>query len=93
MRHREFVEETISKLLADGCIKEVTQIPHNVNPLTVAEGSKLRLVLDLREVNPFVNVKPVKYEDLRTLAQLLEKDDYFASFDLKSGYHHIAISD
>ena len=87
------MERSIQELLESNCIRECRDIPHNVNPLSVAEGNKLRLVLDLRDVNPYVEVKSVKYEDLRILSQLLEKDDFFASFDLKSGYHHIAIAE
>ena len=32
-----------------------------------------------------------KCEDLKTFSELFEKNDYFVTFDLKSGYHHIDI--
>ena len=51
LRHSEFVSTAIQELLKDGCIKEVESMPFVCNPLTVAEGEKLRLVLDLRHVN------------------------------------------
>ena len=49
-----FVEAALQELLIDGRILQTDTVPYVVNPLSVAEGSKLRLVLDLRNVNPFV---------------------------------------
>jgi hypothetical protein len=62
-----------------------------VNPLTVAEGKKLRLVLDLRHVNEFTHVSKFKYEGLNSLADMFSQGFYFFTFDLESGYHHIDI--
>ena len=59
----------------------------------MSEGQKLRLVLDLRNVNPYVNNVKFKYEGLKTASDLLEKDDFMATFDLKNGYHHIPIDE
>ena len=47
VRHPQFVEEAISKLLLNDCIQEHCEPPYCVNPLSVAEGKKLRLVIDL----------------------------------------------
>ena len=51
LRHPDFVVHAISELLDNGCITEHSGPPFCVNPLTVAEGKKLRLVNDLRHVN------------------------------------------
>ena len=85
------MESSIETLLREGCIKEVTEIPYCCNPLTVAEGKKLRLVLDLRHVNEYLDFPKFKYENLKVAAKHLQKDNYFCTFDLKSGYHHIDI--
>ena len=50
--HPQFVQETISRLLLNDCIQEHCEPRYCVNPLSVAEGKKLRLVIDLRHVNP-----------------------------------------
>ena len=50
LRNRPFVDEAIRKLEAFGCIEESSARPFCCNPLTVAEGEKLRLVLDLRPI-------------------------------------------
>ena len=76
LRHKQFVEESIKQLQDSGCVKEVFQIPHCVNPLTVAEGKKLRLVLDLRNVNKHLNITKFKYENLSTVAEIINKNDY-----------------
>ena len=91
-RHPKFVEEAITSLLSKSCIQELNCRPHCCNPLTVAEnGSKLRLVIDLRHVNKFIKFTKFRYEDLTTLSEMFQEGDYFTKFDLSSGYHHIDI--
>ena len=92
LNNATFVEEAIESLLTKGCISEVDEIPMCCNPLTVAnKSSKLRLVLDLRHVNQYVQLDKFKYEDLTTFAEIFEEKDFFVTFDLTSGYHHIDI--
>ena len=91
LNHPDFVAEAINKLLVTGSIKEQVLPPYVVNPLTVSESNKLRLVLDLRHVNQFTCVTRFKYEGLDTLAQMFSTGFYFFTFDLESGYHHIDI--
>ena len=91
LNHRDFVAESITKLVSQNCAKEVSQPPFCCNPLTVATGKKLRLVLDLRHVNAHLKKFQFRYENLKTLAKIFEKGFYFATFDIKNGYHHISI--
>ena len=91
LQHPEFVAEAISELLCNGCIVEHEVPPVCVNPLTVAEGKKLRLVIDLRHVNNYLVKPKFKYEDLRSLSQVLDEGHWFFTWDLKSGYHHVDI--
>ncbi|XP_072042790.1 uncharacterized protein [Amphiura filiformis] len=49
--HPDFVESAIADLLLKHCVIEVPTRPYCCNPLTVAEGKTLRLVLDLRHPN------------------------------------------
>ena len=93
LKHPDFVEEAISKLLKQKCIMETKEIPYCCNPLTVAESSKLRLVLDLRHVNPCLEKHSFKYENLKIFPELFEQGYYFSSYDLKSGYHHVSINE
>ena len=91
LRHPDFVVHAISELLDNGCITEHSESPFCVHPLTVAEGKKLRLVIDLRHVNCHLVRFKFKYEDLRTLSQVLQEGHWFFTWDLKSGYHHVYI--
>ena len=89
---RKFVETEIDNYLKKGYIHEIKNISYCCNPLTVAGERKPRLVLDLRHVNNFLNVTSFKYEDLKVVSDLLDKNDYFTSYDLISGYFHIDIN-
>lgn len=67
-------------------------MPKFCNPLTVAENKgKLRLVIDLRNINDHVVKHKFQYEDLHTLSETMNKNDFFTTFDLKTGYYHIDI--
>lgn len=90
-QHSEFVTQAISELLAYGCIIEHSVPLFCVNPLSVAKGKKLLLVIDLRHVNSFLVRFKFKYEDLRSLSEVLEEGHWFFTCDLKSGYHHVDI--
>ena len=92
LENQEFVGEALEALERDHCIRQISSQPYCCNPLTVACGStKQRLVLDLRHVNQFVYLQHFKYEDLSTFVEIFERGDYFGTFDLKSGYHHVHI--
>ena len=86
-----FRHSAIIELLSNGCIVEHDVPPFCVNPLTVAEGKNLRLVIDLRHVNNCLAKSRFKYEDLRSLSQVPDEGHWFFTWDLKSGYHHVDI--
>ena len=82
-------------LLAAASIEEVPQSSISViSPLGVVpkKNSKLRLILDLRFVNQHLHVKKFKYEDLLIVSHLISRGDWFITFDLTNGYHHIDVS-
>ena len=85
------MEEAITQLLQNGCVRELKQPPTCVNPLTVAIGKKLRLVIDLRHVNACLVKPKFRYEDLRSLSKVFQRGFWFVTWDLKSGYHHVDI--
>ncbi len=93
LKYPEFVSQAISELVKLGTVEVCQEIPHVINPLTVSVQSngKKRLILDLREVNHFIQKKSVKYEDMRTAQMFLKKGGFMYKFDLKSGYHHVDI--
>ena len=55
------------------------------------KSGKFRLILDLRYVNNHLSEFKFKYEDLHVVADLIELGDWFFTFDLRNGYHHVDI--
>ena len=67
-----------------------------VNPLTVAVNAKgkRRLCLDLsRYMNKIVKAPKFKLESTLAALQVIEKEEYMFSFDLKSAYHQIRMNE
>ena len=76
----------------DDCVVEDNCPPFCVNPLSVVEGRRLRLVKDLRHVHKYViRNNKFKYKDLWPLSQVLLEGSWFFNWDLKSRYHHVDI--
>jgi len=92
LKHKEFVAGATSELLSHECITEHDCPPYCVSPRTVVEGKKVGLVIDLRHVNEYLVKPKFKYEDLRSLSQVVEERYWFFTWDLKSGYHHVDIA-
>ena len=87
-----FVRESIDELLDCGAIIECATKPFVINPLTVAnKDGKLRLVIDMRHINPLIVKHRCKYDGHDVARQFLEKNGYMTVFNLKSGYHHIDV--
>ena len=61
-----FVESEIKALLEKGIVSKCNDIPHIVNPLTVAfnKKGKPRLVLNFRYINPHLHQFKIKFEDI-----------------------------
>lgn len=93
LQQRRFVQGAISELMTRGCIREVPVYPQFCNPLhvTVQSSDKLKLILELSQLNKFIIKKSVKCEDLRTVLQMVPPRMFVFSFDLKSAYDHIDI--
>ena len=88
-----FVTAAIEILVLAHCVEECSVCPIVRSPLSVVTNSKgkQRLVLDLRYINQFLPDRKFKYEGLSLVPSLFCRGDFFATFDLKSGYHHIDI--
>jgi hypothetical protein len=89
----DFVDSEVKKLLLSGVLIELKNKPMVINALTVAINAqgKKRLVLDLRQINPLLNVHRYKYEDIKVASLYLSRNCFMSIFDLKSGYHHVDI--
>ena len=93
--NREFVQMAIEELVVANCVVECSECPTVCSPLLVVKNAKgkLRLVIDLRVVNQCLPKQKFKYEGLNLIPDLCNSGDYFITFDLKSGYHHVDINE
>ena len=93
VEHSSFVSGAIDELVAGRCVVECGSSPIVCSALSVVTNAsgKQRLVLDLRYVNQFLPDRKFKYEGLELVPSLFNCGDFFTTFDLKSGYHHVDI--
>jgi len=65
LENKKFVTDSISEMISLGTLKQVTKLPHCVNPLSVSTNSsgKKRLILDLTYVNEHVFKEKIKFDD------------------------------
>ncbi|GAQ91383.1 hypothetical protein KFL_007760020 [Klebsormidium nitens] len=91
--HASFVTDAVSNLLATGTIQSVSDPPFLVSPQGVVPKAedKLRLTLDLRFLNQFLQITKFKYESIRMISELCLPKNLLFTIDLKAGYHHIDI--
>lgn len=92
LNHASFVHSAVRGLVGAGSVIAVSNSDITVcSPLGVVEGKKLRLIIDLRELNKHIDTVHFRYDDIKVACSLFEQGDFFFSFDLKSAYHHIDI--
>lgn len=81
--------ESISNLLKIGAIKHVKKCKHNF--LRKKPNGMLRFILNLKKLNEFISPPHFKLEDTRTVKNLLSKNCWLASIDLKDAYFSVPI--
>ena len=90
------IDIEIKKMLKEGIISPVDNKPmegeyiSNIFIRPKKDGS-IRLILNLKHFNKFVEKKHFKMSSLQTAIDLMEKDAYMASVDFKSAYYSVAI--
>lgn len=95
LKHSYFVDKSTEELVNNECIRELNYVPSVVSPqsVSVQKSGKKRLILDLREVNKHVWKEKIKADDWRLASTYFSQDCYMTKFDLKSGYHHVDITE
>ena len=90
--NKSFVSNEVAELLRLGFIHIPSKPPLVCSPLSVAQNAtKLRLVLDLSQLNKYVAESKFKLDDYKVLLPYLQNSSHATKFDLKSGYFHIEI--
>jgi len=90
----EHIDNCILKLQSIGAIISVeprtNQFVSKIFVVPKSDGT-YRLILNLKAVNEFIEHTHFKMEDYRTVCNLIQKDGFMASIDLKDAYHLIFV--
>jgi ribonuclease HI len=91
----EFVDQELKNLLQAGAIEQCATPPKCISPVGCVpkKGGKLRLIIDLRKINSHILVPKFQYEDIRTVTQMIQKNDQMITLDITNGFHHIPIAE
>lgn len=91
---RSAIQHEITSLQVTGAISKVKKSQKQfLSPVFLVDkpNGKSRFILNLKKLNKFINPPHFKLEDIRTVANLIHKDFYLASFDLKDAYFTVPI--
>lgn len=86
--------ESIQELEAYGaistCVACKDQFISNIF-LRPKPNGKMRLILNLKQLNKFIDTSHFKIEDFRTTLKLMSRDCFMATLDIKNAYHFVKI--
>ncbi|XP_034944884.1 uncharacterized protein [Chelonus insularis] len=88
------IQSEISELLMKGAMKEVEEVPGQfLSPffLVPKTDGQQRFILNLKDLNKFINVEHFELEDLRSACNLLDRDIFMGTIDLKDVYFLIPV--
>ena len=92
LQNNDFAIAELLRLESLGCISRVSTQPFLCLPLSVVFSKKLRLVVDAsRHLNPYLEDRKIKLEDLEVREQIFLKGDFQTKIDLDSGYWHVPL--
>eukprot|EP01122_Echinamoeba_exundans_P007166 TRINITY_DN213_c0_g1_i6.p2 TRINITY_DN213_c0_g1~~TRINITY_DN213_c0_g1_i6.p2 ORF type:complete len:549 (+),score=20.96 TRINITY_DN213_c0_g1_i6:1731-3377(+) len=88
-----FVTQELQRLVDQGALTEVQARPYLVLPIGVVpkKGGKRRLIHNLRYLNKFLAARKFKYEDISTIAEIVQEGDWMTVLDVQDGFYHISI--
>ena len=91
------IKDEIDKLLTKGIIKETCHKEKEfVSPIFISHKSNggIRLILNLKQLNKNIEYHHFKMDSINTLVlNLITKDCFMASIDLKDAYYSVKISE
>ncbi len=96
LEHNELVNKAISEMVEAGAASALPTgvIPTVVSPLGVVpkpHSDKLRLIVNMRYVNKSPRQASLLIQGLCDIVDMADKGDYSSSYDLTSGYYHVAL--
>ena len=93
-KHKEFGMSEVKKLISSDRIEIVATKPHCVLPLhVVVQPKKKRLILDCTDLNQYIDVPKIKFDDYKCALNFFHNKGYLICFDFKDGYYHVKLAD
>lgn len=92
-QYEGFVTQELGRLTDQAALTETPYKPYLVLPIGVVpkKSGKLRLIHNLRYLNKFLAARKFKYEDISTIAEIVQPDDWMTVLDVEDGFYHISI--
>ena len=91
---RRFLDDYVLRMLNCGSWEPATCTQFVCRAFLVPKRNSsdpFRFITDLRPVNRYLKQLACRYESLRRLCTMAEKDDWMFSFDLQDGFHAVAV--
>jgi hypothetical protein len=93
LEHREFASNAVVEMVTEKVVKllqpgEKLWVASPVWVVPKRKNDKFRLAVNMRYVTRRSSQKVFKFEGLRDLGALAEREDHAVSYDLMSGYYH-----
>jgi hypothetical protein len=96
-KYADFISRELCERISTGCIKLLGIVgfcqPPKVVMLLTTEPSKPRLCHDGRFLNLWIKDLPFQLETLKDIHRLVQKNGLMITFDDKSGYDHVKLSE
>ena len=87
------IKDEIDKLLTKGVVKETCHEEKEfVSPIFISHSNGgIRLIFNLKQLNKNIEYHHFKMESIDTILNLVTKDRFMASIDLKDAYYSVKI--
>jgi len=94
-KQKDFIRQELKDLKASDTIQQCDYVPKGVSPIRPIpkKGGKQRLIINLRHLNAFSDPPKFQYEDINKVLLLAQPGDDIVTVDLKSGFHHVPVSE
>lgn len=86
------ITELLKKGVIVPCNESSGQFISSIFLVPKSDGSK-RLILDLKELNKFVQTEHFKLENRKTVVNLISKGCFLATIDLKDAFHAVSVAE
>lgn len=89
---KPWLHKELDRAITAGAYEEASCFDYVAPAFIVEQRDKLRLVIDFRQINKSCIDMSCRYEGLKDLRHLLQRNDWMLSLDLQDAYWHIPVA-